>query len=220
MAKLAISRFHSCIIKFQRLDQELKWNELALPAGSLWGDPSVKNWPKSSESPVFLNQTLSKDQRCSLLIKRERKKFPPSSSPSASPSRPMELTSYTTTCCWPTILAHWHPRNVYTAELGDYACSLVCITLLAKDHSKKVVYFISSPLPLAKLPNLSLPHCHFYFGYQWALVPPLNTKQGFDNWSCPKICVLGFCCRLFTLFVCVRLKVLQVWAYPFSAPDR
>ena len=43
MAKLAISRFHSCIIKFQRLDQELKWNELALPAGSLWGDPSVKN---------------------------------------------------------------------------------------------------------------------------------------------------------------------------------
>ena len=61
-----------------------------------------------------------------------------------------------------------------------------------------------SPLPLAKLPNLSLPHCHLYFGYQWALVPPLNTKPTFDTWSCPKICVLGFCC-FFILPVCVTL---------------
>lgn len=43
IAKIAISRIHCFIIMFQPLVQEPKCNELALPAGRLWGDPSVKN---------------------------------------------------------------------------------------------------------------------------------------------------------------------------------
>lgn len=75
---------------------------------------------------------------------------------SGSPSISMGLTPYTP-CCWPPLLAPWHPGNVSTANLGGYAFSVVCITFLANDHSKKWCYFISSPLPLAKLPNLNLP---------------------------------------------------------------
>lgn len=43
MVKLTISRLYCYVLKFQPLDQELKWNELALSAGSLWGGPSPKN---------------------------------------------------------------------------------------------------------------------------------------------------------------------------------
>lgn len=43
MVKLTISRLYCYVLKFQPLDQELKWNELALPEGSLWGGPTMKN---------------------------------------------------------------------------------------------------------------------------------------------------------------------------------
>lgn len=43
MVKLTISRLYCYVLKFQPLDQELKWNELALPEGSLWGGLTMKN---------------------------------------------------------------------------------------------------------------------------------------------------------------------------------
>lgn len=43
MVKLTISRLYCYVLKFQPLDQELKWSELALPEGSLWGGLTMKN---------------------------------------------------------------------------------------------------------------------------------------------------------------------------------
>ena len=99
MAKITISRLHSCPLT--RNLNGMSWPCLQEAFGV---NPSVKNWLKISESPVFVNQRLSKqlyssNTRCVSIH------LPPSSRFSASSSRPLGLTPYTT-CCWPMLLAH------------------------------------------------------------------------------------------------------------------